>query len=65
MLQDKLIMALIDSGSSVNLLSDTFYKQLGVPSKIRAWKKIVANNEKMAVNSSTAIQVQLPNFHLR
>ena len=32
MLKDKLIMALIDSGSSVNLLSDAFYHQLGQPS---------------------------------
>ena len=32
MLKDKLIMALIDSGSSVNPLSDAFYHQLEQPS---------------------------------
>ena len=35
MIKDKLIMALIDSGSSVNIISDTLYKQLGEPSQIR------------------------------
>ena len=29
MIKDKLIMALIDSGSNVNIISDTLYKQLG------------------------------------
>ena len=29
MIKDKLILALIDSGSSVNIISDTLYKQWG------------------------------------
>ena len=44
-------MALIDSGSSVNIISDTFCKQLGEPSQIRMCNKniIAANNGKMLV----------------
>ena len=61
MIKDKLIKALIDSGISVYLLSDTFYQQLREPSPIRACNKniIAANNGKMPVKGSTAIQVQL------
>ena len=54
-------MGLFDSGSSVNLLSDTLLKQLGEPSQIRVCNKnkIAANKVKMPVKVSTAIQVQL------
>ena len=63
-IKDKLIKALIDSGSSVNLLGDTLYQQLGEPSQIRVCKKniIAANNAKMPVKGSTAIHVQLQKF---
>ena len=49
MIKDKLIMALIDSGSSVNFISDTLYKQLGEQSQIRMCNKniIAANKGKM------------------
>ena len=59
MIKDQLIMALFDS--SVNLLSDTLYQQLGEPSQIRVCNKniIAANNRKILVKWSTAIQVQL------
>ena len=61
MIKDILIMALIDGGSSVNLISDTLYKQLRKPSQIIMCKKniIAANNGKMHINGSTAIRVQL------
>ena len=64
MIKDKLIKALIDSGSSVNLLSDTIYQQLGETSQIRVCNKniIADNNGKMPVKGSTAIQVQLQKF---
>ena len=64
MTKDKLIKALIDSGSSVNPLSDTFYQQSREPSQIRVCNKniIAANNGKMPVKGSTAIQVQLHKF---
>ena len=54
-------MALIDSGSSVNIISDTLYKQLGEPSQIRMCNKykIAANNGKMRIMGSADIQVQL------
>ena len=57
-------MALIDGGSGVNLLSDTPYHPLGKPSQIRVCNKniIAANNGKMPVKVSTAIQVQLQKF---
>ena len=60
MVKDKLIMTLIDSGSNVNLLSDTFYQQLRELSQIRVCNKniIATNNGKMPVKSSTAIHVQ-------
>ena len=63
-IKDKLIMALIDSGSSVYIISDTFYKQLGEPSQIRMCNKniIAANNGKMPIMGSTDIQVQLQKF---
>ena len=52
-------MALIDS--IVKLLSDTLYQQLGEPSQIRVCNKniIAANNRKILVKWSTAIQVKL------
>ena len=52
-------MALIDSGSSVNLLSETLYQQLGEPSQIRVCNKniIAANNGKMPVKGSTAFGI--------
>ena len=64
MIKDKLIMALIDSGNSVNIISDTLYKQLGEPSQIRICNKniIAANNGKMPVMGSADIQVQLQKF---
>ena len=63
MIKYKLRMALIDSGSSVNLLSDTRYQQLGEPSQRVCNKNIIAdNNGKMPVKGSTAIQVQLQKF---
>ena len=64
MIEDKLIKALIDSGSSVNLISDTLDKQLGEPSQIIMCNKniIAANNYKMAVYGLTAIPVQLQKF---
>ena len=62
MIKDKLILTLIDSGSSVNIVSDTVYKQLAEQSQIRMCNKniIAANNGKMTVMGSTDIQVQLP-----
>ena len=50
-IEDKLEMALIDCGSSVNLVSDTIYTQLREPSQIRMFDKniIAANNGKMPV----------------
>ena len=46
MIKFKLIMALIDSGSSANIISDTLYKQLGEPSQIRMCNKnIIAANK--------------------
>ena len=64
MIKDKLIMALIDSGSIVNIMSDTLYKQLGEPSQIRMCKKniLAANNGKMPIMGSADIQVQLQKF---
>ena len=64
MIKGKLIMALIDSGSSVDFISDTLYKQLGEPSQIRMCNKniIAANNGKMPIMGSTDIQVQLQKF---
>ena len=61
MIKDKLIMALIDSGSSVNIISDTLYKQLRQLSQIRMCNKniIAANNGKMPIMVSADIQVQL------
>ena len=66
MIKDKLIKALIDSGSSVNLLSDTLYQQLCEPSQIRVCNKdiIAANNGKMPVKGSTDVQVRLQKFTL-
>ena len=57
----KLIMALIDSRSSVNIISDTLYKQLREPSQIRMCNKniLAANNGKTTIMGSTDIQVQL------
>ena len=54
-------MDLIDSGSSVNIIRDTLYKQLGEPSQIRNCNKniIAANNGKMPIMGSADIQVQL------
>ena len=45
------------SGSSLNILSDTLYQQLGELSQIRVGNKkiIAANNGKMPVKGSTAI----------
>ena len=64
MRKDKLIMALINSGSTVNIISDTVYKQLGEPSQIRMCNKniIAANNGKMHIMGSADIQVQLQKF---
>ena len=64
MIKNKLIMALIDSGSSVNIISDTLYKQLGEPSQIRMCNKniIAANNGKMPIMGSADIQIQLKKF---
>ena len=64
MIKDKSIMALIDSGSSVNIIKDTLYKQLGEPSQIRMCNKniIAANNEKMSIMGSADFQVQLQKF---
>ena len=61
MIQDKQIMALIDRGSSVNLLSDTLYQQVGELSQIKACNKnlTAANYGKIPVKGSTDIQVQL------
>ena len=61
MIKDKMIKTLTDSGSSVNLLSDTLYQKLGETSQIRVCNKdlIDINNGKMPVKSSTAIQIQL------
>ena len=63
-MKDKLIMAIIDSGSSVNIISDTLYKQLGEQSQIRTCNKniIAANNGKMPIMGSTDTQVQLQKF---
>ena len=57
-------MALIDSESTVNLLSDTLYQQLDEPIQIKVCNKssIIAHNAKMPVKRSTAIQVQLQKF---
>ena len=56
-------MALIDSGRSVNLLSYTFYQQLGELSQIRVCNKnLIAASKKMPLKGSTAIQAQLKNF---
>ena len=57
-------MALIDSRSSVNTISDTLYKQLGERSQIRMCNKniIAANNGKMLRMGSADIQVQLQKF---
>ena len=64
MIKDKLIKTVIDSGSSVNLLSVTLYQQLGELSQTRVCNKniIAANNEKMPVKGSTTIQIQLQIF---
>ena len=64
MIKDKLIMALIDSGNSVNIIRDTLYKQFGEPSQIRMCNKniIAANNGKMPIMWSADIQVQLQKF---
>ena len=64
MIKDKLIMALIDSGSSVNFVIDTLYKQLGEPNQIRMCNKniITANNGKMPIMGSADFQVQLQKF---
>ena len=61
MIKDILIMALIDSGRSVNTISDTLYKQMGEPSQIRMCNKniIAANNGKMHIMGLADIQVQL------
>ena len=50
--------------SSVNIISDTLYKQLGEPSQNRMCNKniIAANNGKMPVMGSTDIQIQLQKF---
>ena len=52
---------MIDSGRSLNLLSDSFYQHLGEPSQIRVRNEniMAANNEKLPVKGSTAIQVLL------
>ena len=57
-------MAYIDSGSSVNLLNNTLYQQLGKPSQIRGCNKnlLAANNGKMPVKGLTGIQVQFQKF---
>ena len=64
MMKDKLIMALINSGISVYIISDTLYKQLGEPSQIRMCNKkiIAANKGTMPVKGSADIQVQLQKF---
>ena len=45
MIQDQLIMTLIDSGSIVNLLSDTLCQQLREPNQIRVCKKYFSCQE--------------------
>ena len=64
MMKDKLIIALIDCRSSVNIISDTLYKQLGEPSQIRMCIKniIAANNGRMPIMGSADIQIQLQKF---
>ena len=64
MKKDKLIMALNDSASSANIISDTLYKELGETSQIRMCNKNIraANNGKMSVIGSADIQVQLQKF---
>ena len=64
MIEDKLITALIDSGSGVNIISDTLYTQLGEQSQIRMCNKnlIAANNGKMPIMGSADIQFQLQKF---
>ena len=64
MIKAKLIVALIDSGSSVYIISDTLYKQLREASQIRMCNKIIiaANNGKMPIMGSADIQVQLQKF---
>ena len=51
MIQEKLIIVLIDGGSSVNLLGNKLYQQLGEPSQIRVCNKniIAADSGKMPV----------------
>ena len=61
MLKNKLIVALTDSGSSVNLLSDTLYQEIGKPSQ-RKKNIIAAKNGKMPLEGSTAIHAQLQNI---
>ena len=67
MIQVKLIMALIDSVRSVNLLSDTLDQQLGERSQSRVCSKniVATNNGKTPVKGSTAIQIQFPKLHWR
>ena len=64
MMKDKLMMALIDTGSSANTISDSIYKQLGEPSQIRMCNKniIAASNGKMPIMGSADIQVQLQKY---
>ena len=64
MIQNILIMALIDSEKSVDLLSDALYQKLGEPNQIRVCNKIlmIADNGKVPVKRTTIIQVQLQKF---
>ena len=66
--KNKLTMALINSGSSANFLSDTLYHQLGEPSKIKVCNrnKIAANNKKMPVKGGQEVfSSYLKKLHLR
>ena len=57
-------MALIDSGSSVNLFSDTLYQQQCEPSWIRVCKRniICADNRKTPEKGSAVFHIQLEKF---
>ena len=59
-----MIMALIDSGSGVNLLSNTSYQQLGKLNHIRVYNKNIkaANIGKIPVKWSKAFHARLQKF---
>ena len=67
MTKDKLIMALIGSGTSINLLKDIPYQQLGELSQIRVCNKniIAANKGKMPVGVRQQFKFKFKNLFLR